>query len=43
MDMIVLADGDVGRICSQFLLDHYRDDLGLLVTTGVNGITDLAN
>ncbi len=41
-DLVILADGEVGLTCARFLLEEYRADLGLIVTTCDNEISSLA-
>lgn len=42
MNNILLADGHVGLKICNWLLDNYRDDVGFVVTTTENEITQLA-
>jgi methionyl-tRNA formyltransferase len=41
-NIIIMADGEVGRECLQFLINDHCSDLGLVVTTSLNAISDLA-
>lgn len=41
-DLLLFADGDVGFRCVEWLVQNYSKDVGLIVTTANNHITQLA-
>jgi methionyl-tRNA formyltransferase len=41
-DLLILAEGEVGLKCTQFLIEICRNDIGLIVTTSDNEISTLA-